>query len=311
MAHVYQPVMIRYLLSNGGVADDVSIALEISQQDPSQIEYYREITNRMVGKVLRERDIVEKVGKTFVLKDFSNLSTFEIQELIHICTVKLDEYIAKRGSSIWAHRVKSRASIPGSIRYKVFLRAKFRCELCGVMDSEKALEIDHILPITLGGKNIEDNYQALCYSCNANKRHTDSTDFRGIEDKYHHREDDCIFCIKQKSKVIVENELAYMVYDQYPVTDLHALIIPKRHFAEYFEIFQPELNAMQRLIMESKSLIQKTDKSVDSFNIGVNSGSNAGQTIFQCHLHLIPRRANDTANPRGGVRGVIPGKMHY
>ena len=95
MSHVYQPVMIRYLLANDGVADDLSIAKEISQQDPSQVEYYKKITNNMVGQVLRKNNIVEKAGSQYVLKDFSELSHEDIHLLIKICTSNLTNTLTK------------------------------------------------------------------------------------------------------------------------------------------------------------------------------------------------------------------------
>lgn len=311
MSHVYQPVMIRYLLANSGVAEDKAIATEISQQDPTQIEYYRTITNNMVGRVLRSHGIVEKIDNTYVLKDYSQFSAEDVHNLINLCNKKLDEYLTKRGNTIWEHRSSKRRLIPGSIKYEVLRRAHFRCELCGIMDSEKALEVDHIVPKNIGGENTLHNYQALCYSCNATKRDTDATDFRGINEKYNHRESDCIFCNPPKDRLLKENNLAYCILDNYPVSPYHSLIIPKRHFAEYFDIFQPELNAIQSLVMQAREIITNNDSSVTGFNIGVNTGMSAGQTVFHCHLHIIPRREGDVANPRGGIRGVIPGMANY
>jgi diadenosine tetraphosphate (Ap4A) HIT family hydrolase len=81
--------------------------------------------------------------------------------------------------------------------------------------------------------------------------------------------------------------------------------------ADYFDLYQPELNAIQSLLAEQKTLIQSEDASVTSFNVGVNAGADAGQTIFHVHVHLIPRRSGDVEEPRGGVRGVIPAKQAY
>lgn len=110
---------------------------------------------------------------------------------------------------------------------------------------------------------------------------------------------------------MAQNELAFAIRDAFPVTELHTLIIPKRHVSDYFDLHQPELNCIQALIRDQKDAIQYTDPLVDGFNVGVNSGRSAGQTIFHVHLHLIPRRAGDAENPRGGVRGVIPAKQSY
>ena len=95
------------------------------------------------------------------------------------------------------------------------------------------------------------------------------------------------------------------------VTPLHSLVIPKRHTASYFDLYQPELNACNQLLQKMKTKILEEDTSVTGFNMGVNSGDDAGQTIFHCHIHLIPRRKGDSNAPRGGVRGVIPEKQSY
>jgi len=89
------------------------------------------------------------------------------------------------------------------------------------------------------------------------------------------------------------------------------LAIPKRHVADYFDLYQTELNAIGALLSTLKAETVTTDGTVTGFNIGVNAGASAGQTIFHCHIHLIPRRGGDVANPRGGVRGVMPGKQSY
>jgi ATP adenylyltransferase len=311
MSHIYQPVMIKCLLRNNGIAKDVDIAKEISMQDPSQIEYYQDITNNMVGRVLRNHNIVYKDKKDYTLNGFGELSVAEVKDLINICNEKLEIYIDKRGADIWKHRTKGRAPIRGSIKYEVLKRAHFRCELCGIMDSEKALEVDHITPKNLGGEDSINNYQALCYSCNSMKSDHDNTDFRGLNNEYEHREDNCIFCKMEQKRIISENNLAYLIFDQYPVTLNHMLIIPKRHFKDYFDIHQPELNAVQDLLLKGKNLASKQDKTIMGYNIGINSGQAAGQTIFHCHTHLIPRREHDVDNPAGGVRHLIIGKGHY
>jgi ATP adenylyltransferase len=311
MSHIYQPVMIKHLLMNKGVSSDVEIAKQISIQDPSQVEYYQSITNNMVGKVLRNHKIVNKEKKEYILNGFSEMNNQQIVDLIDICNQKLDEYIQKRGNQIWEHRRKNRSPISGSIKFEVLMRAKHRCELCGCHESVRALEIDHIVPKNLGGEDSINNYQALCFSCNSMKRDHDNTDLRDIEMKYAHREEDCIFCKLEKSRIIEENNLAYLVLDNYPVTPMHMLVIPKRHFKEYFDVFQPELNAIQNLLLKGKEIAIKKDKNISGFNIGINSGEVAGQSIFHCHTHLIPRRLNDVENPKGGVRHVIADKGYY
>jgi ATP adenylyltransferase len=100
-------------------------------------------------------------------------------------------------------------------------------------------------------------------------------------------------------------------HDNYPVTELHTLVIPKRHAATFFDLYEPERRAINQLLDEVRTDIMKKDATVSGFNIGMNCGEFAGQTIDHAHVHLIPRRKGDVQEPRGGVRGVIPRKAAY
>ncbi|RKL66478.1 diadenosine tetraphosphate hydrolase [Salipaludibacillus neizhouensis] len=119
---------------------------------------------------------------------------------------------------------------------------------------------------------------------------------------------ECAFC--QLNKYILENNLAFVIYDKYPVAKGHALVIPKRHVADYFDTTEQEKRAMQQLAEEIRG-IQIAEFSPDGFNIGINCGEAAGQTIFHVHMHVISRHKGDMKDPAGGVRGVIPGKQKY
>ncbi len=122
---------------------------------------------------------------------------------------------------------------------------------------------------------------------------------------------DCLFCTLPSERVIAENNHAIAIRDGFPVTEGHTLVIPKRHAVDYFALTREELLACDALLRELKQAIEQDDDSVQGFNIGMNAGEVAGQTIFHCHIHLIPRRTGDAENPRGGVRHVIPGKGFY
>jgi diadenosine tetraphosphate (Ap4A) HIT family hydrolase/5-methylcytosine-specific restriction endonuclease McrA len=312
MSHIYQPVMLLELPTSKGAASVNQIAKALLSHDASQIEYYEQITKNMVGKVLtKNRQITEREADGFRLKSFETLNSDEVSALAALCQAKIDEYVGKRGEAIWAHRRKSSGYVPGTARYEILKRAKFRCELCGISADEKALEVDHILPRNLGGSDEEHNLQALCYSCNATKRDRDNTDFRGMATAYASRSEGCAFCELPPERIVAENELALAFRDGFPVTEHHTLIIPKRHVSDYFDLFQPERNAMQALMEQQRALVLQSDPSVTAFNVGINAGADAGQTIFHCHMHLIPRRKGDVEEPRGGVRGVIPAKQKY
>lgn len=119
----------------------------------------------------------------------------------------------------------------------------------------------------------------------------------------------CLFCTDPRG-VSLENELAYSARDSYPVSPGHTLIIPRRHVASFFDLTPEEVNACMALIREERKLLDE-EFSPDGYNIGVNIGAAAGQSIFHVHIHLIPRYTGDVENPQGGVRHVIPKKGHY
>jgi ATP adenylyltransferase len=312
MSHIYQPVMIRNLIKNKGKANSESIAKDLLTYDVSQVEYYQLITKNMVGKVLtNNRGITHKEGDEYSLLGYESLTAEEQKELIRLCDSKIDEYIEKRGKNIWQHRRVSSRAIPGSVRYQVLKRAGTKCESCGIDNSKRAIEVDHIHPVSKGGKNELANYQALCYVCNSQKSNKDDTEFRQYKELFALRDKDCLFCNLPRKRIIDESELIYVIEDAYPVSKHHLLFIPKRHTPDYFSLEQPEINSISQLLKKHQQRILKKDKTVSGFNIGMNNGEDAGQTIFHCHVHLIPRRKGDIKNPRGGVRGVIPNKKDY
>ena len=121
----------------------------------------------------------------------------------------------------------------------------------------------------------------------------------------------CIFCSVRKDELLFENNIAYESTDSYPVPQLHSLVVPKRCIKNFFELNDQEIIACNDLIKKLQKKILSEDNTVKGFNIGTNSGKAAGQSIFHCHIHVIPRREGDVKNPQGGVRSVIPSKQHY
>ena len=315
MSHIYQPVMLKVLLENNGEASTEQIASALLSYDQSQVEYYGIRTKQMVGKVLTNNGVVEPVKSGRRTTGFK-LNTEAMSEahrasLVALCDNNIQDYLNKRGDVLWKHRASDSGYMSGSTRYNVLKRAKYRCELCGAHESQIALHVDHIIPRSKGGPDYVSNFQALCQTCNTNKRAEDDTDFRGILDSYSDRDADCVFCTGCTERIIAENELCFAIRDGFPVTDLHTLIIPKRHVADYFDLYQPELNAIHDLLAQQKQSIMQNDKTVSGFNVGINAGKSAGQTVFHVHIHLIPRRHGDVEEPRGGVRGVFPNKQSY
>lgn len=122
----------------------------------------------------------------------------------------------------------------------------------------------------------------------------------------------CIFCaLRDGPQVVMRNNLAFAVRDTTPVTALHTLVLPYRHAPTYFDLTDDELTAANKLLKHLRLDIMNADPSVEGFNVGANIGAVSGQSLFHCHIHLIPRRKGDIDNPLGGVRAVIPDKMRY
>jgi diadenosine tetraphosphate (Ap4A) HIT family hydrolase len=120
----------------------------------------------------------------------------------------------------------------------------------------------------------------------------------------------CPFCDLENSRVILANDHVMAIYDSFPVTPGHTLIIPKRHISSLFEATREEQAALLDLLSDMRQLLLK-ERNPAGFNIGINDGPAAGQTVMHLQIHLIPRYAGDTEDPRGGVRWVMPSKAPY
>ncbi len=121
-------------------------------------------------------------------------------------------------------------------------------------------------------------------------------------------EQTCPFC--KPDKIILSNDLAFAIYDRYPVNEGHMLIIPRRHMDDFWSSTPKERQALGDLLEDCKKHLDKMFAPA-GYNMGINCGEAAGQTIFHLHIHLIPRYIGDIENPRGGVRGVIPSRRIY
>lgn len=119
----------------------------------------------------------------------------------------------------------------------------------------------------------------------------------------------CVFC-RSKLDIVFENETCFAIFDCNPVTQGHLLILPKAHREDYFSLTERELVDTENLVKLGKKYLDQR-YALEGYNIGFNCGVVAGQTILHCHCHLIPRYQGDVANPKGGVRGVIPAKQKY
>ena len=121
---------------------------------------------------------------------------------------------------------------------------------------------------------------------------------------------DCPFCSIPTEEIVIDHGLAIARRDLYPVSKGHTLIIPRRHIVSFFETTEAERQAMLKLLDETKALLDR-EHQPDGYNIGINDGQAAGQTVMHLHMHLVPRYRGDQADPRGGIRGIFPEKAMY
>jgi hypothetical protein len=157
----------------------------------TQIDYYTERVKRMVGKVLTGNGITAYGNGAYSLIGGDELSDAERDALQQLCRQRLDAFREQRGEEVFAHRSRHRSPISGSLKYRVLTRARGRCECCGAQEHQRALEVDHIIPINQGGSVAIGNLQALC--------------FRGVQASYGHRESGCVFsALEGSGRVLIK-----------------------------------------------------------------------------------------------------------
>ncbi len=307
MSHIYQPLLLKGLVDSGGTATIRQLAHQFLSQDESQLQYYEKRIKEMPLRILDKHGIVSK-DKDLVILNVKKLSFEQKAQIKMICEKKLQEFVLKKGMGLWDYRLLETDQIPDSLRYRVLKESGGRCALCGATKKDRPLDVDHIKPKSKGGKNVYENLQVLCSKCNRSKGNKDDTDFK--DNLSPDVDSSCPFC-NSKAKILESFDTVFAINDSYAVTEGHVLVIPKRHTPDFFTMTEKEIKDAEQLIRIMKKKISKNDRTVTGFNIGMNCGESAGQSIFHAHIHLIPRRDGDIPNPKGGVRGVIPGKMNY
>ena len=121
----------------------------------------------------------------------------------------------------------------------------------------------------------------------------------------------CPFCSLPPARVIDREGPVLAFRDAFPVSPGHTLVVPARHVPSFRDLTPDEVSAAFRLLQRQAAALSAADSTITGFNVGANDGPDAGQTVFHCHIHLIPRRHGDHPSPRGGVRAVIPGRADY
>ena len=309
MSHIYKPVMLLGVIRRGGEATRQQIAEDFALSDIEQVAFYKsKVVHRMPGVRLIRDGLLAKEGDTYKLSGvLAELSDSQMALVCEVLEARLNDYLDTR----YPFGDSNNDAVRGSIRYQVLKSAGGRCELCGASSRDIQIDVDHIIPRAKGGSNEIDNLQALCRTCNAQKRDRDDTNIRELQAEYTASVIGCIFCELSEERVVGENNLAVAFRDAFPVTPLHTLVIPRRHAVTWFDLHQSEVTAINRLLRAQRAALMNEDPSISGFNIGVNCGSDAGQTVFHAHVHLIPRRRGDVSDPRGGVRHLMPGKGFY
>ncbi len=121
----------------------------------------------------------------------------------------------------------------------------------------------------------------------------------------------CVFCERiATTRPLAENELAVAFPDAFPLSPGHTLVVPRRHESDFFALSEEEQAAIWRLVGVVRSQLAR-ERRPDGFNVGLNAGAAAGQTVAHAHFHVIPRYAGDSKDPRGGIRWLMPDKVRY
>jgi diadenosine tetraphosphate (Ap4A) HIT family hydrolase len=121
----------------------------------------------------------------------------------------------------------------------------------------------------------------------------------------------CLFCELPNDRIVHDSKNFMTIHDKYPVTEGHALIIPKRHVESAMDLTEAEFTELYSEMLRIKAYLHSKYENINGFNLGFNVGEAAGQTVMHAHFHVIPRRKGDMKEPRGGIRGAIPEKQKY
>lgn len=278
MTHVYQPIMLKALIeSKDNTATVTDIARKFLNEDVTQLRYYEKIVKRWPHDTLvRRRKVVQydKKSKSYSM-DLKDMTDEQKQRLKEICDLRLDEFIDK-DPQIRKLRELDAKSISGSLRYDILSKCGGVCVACGRSAGSVLIDIDHIIPVSLGGKTIPENLQALCYQCNREKRNRDELDFIKNRKRLQFRHHQCNLC--SRKDIIHENELVCAVGADSP------LIMPKRHVGSFGELMPSERQlSMDLLDIVMNQMREKRD--VSGFDItGSDSPKNG-----HYHINIIPK----------------------
>ena len=263
MTHIYQPIMIRTLLeSENCKAPKEAIARQFLGMDESQLNYYKAITGRWPHQVLKKHNIIRynRRGEEYTLL-LDGATAEQKKRLIEICNLKLHEFVDK-DPAIRRLRELDKRSRSGSARYDVLAKSKGVCAACGARSTEARLHVDHIKPISIGGRDHIDNMQALCYKCNTQKRNRDDTGFMLWHKRLQFRKRGCLMCANEKHEL--ENDLSYCVLAG---SDESSAVVPKRHAESFMSLIPAEQNLCISLANRAMNHLKEQHKSIMGFDV--------------------------------------------
>ena len=265
MTHIYQPVMIRTLLESKDCrATKESIARQFLGADESQINYYKYITGRWPHQVLKKHGIIgySRKGEEYtLLLDEGGATAGQKQRLIELCNLRLQEFIDKDPAIRRMRELDSRSRL-GSIEFDVRAKSKGVCVACGARAMEVRMHVDHIVPISRGGKNEIDNLQMLCYRCNTQKRDRDETDFLLWHKRLQFRKAGCGMC--RDTRHALENKLAYCVLAG---DDRLSEVVPKRHVESFISMIPAERAMCMALVDRAMDRLKERYGSKTRFDV--------------------------------------------
>ena len=288
MSHIYKPVMLLGVIRRGGYATRTEIAEDFALSDTQQIAYYKSnVVNRMPGSRLVRDGLLKKDGEVYSLAPaLAQLNGNQLRQVIDVLEERINNYLDMR----YPFGDSNNDAVRGSVRYQVLKQAGGRCELCGVSSRDIQIDVDHIVPRAKGGSNERDNLQALCRTCNAQKRDRDDTNIREMQDDYSLTAPDCVMCGVRASRVVERNELALAFRKEVSETPLHTLVLPKRHVVSYFDLHQAEVTAINRLLRSQRQELMQSDPTINGFRIAIDYVATSGRSLLHAHVNLLPQR---------------------
>ena len=290
MGHVYKPVMLLEVLRRGGSASRAEIAGAFLERDSQQVEFYRrKVVHPNSGRHLVRDGLLERDGQNYRLAGpLAGLTVWQRDEVVAILEQRIAEYM----DGCNPFDGQARDGVPASRRFHVLARAGGRCELCGATSRSTQIDVTHIVPRSQGGTNDASNLQALCRACCRQRRDEDDTDFARMHASYAERRGGCVFCQleRDRRRIVAENALAFCVRDGFPLVGGHTLVMPRRHVTDYFDLTQPERNAIEQLLRQQRRVLAENDETIKGWGIDISSGACDERAVVHVQFQLIPRR---------------------